>query len=587
MKSFWQFAICSTVLFPWLTGCGDSALPDTGHPLPEPPRIAKCEPGKRGGRLNLSILRDPLTFNPLMALDGSSDAVVRLLFGTLVNLDMAAQEAEPGLAESWSVTPDGKTWTFKLRKNLRWSDGQPLTADDVVFTWNDVMYNPQYNRLTYELFRTGGKNFAVTKVDDLTIQVVTPEVFAPFVEYFGCVPILPRHVLEQPTRDKKFLETYHVAIPPEKIVGAGPYVLTEFRQKQFVRLTRNPEYWAADSKGQRLPYFDEVQLNIVNTPSQATDLFLDGKSDIAEAVRRDDWPQYKRVAGKEFQMIEFGPGVERDFFWFNQNTGNDPSGKPLVDPEKLRWFRNKKFRQAMSCAIDRTRLIQEVYNGRGQAVYGFISSENKKWNKPDLKFYEYDVDQAKALLGEIGMRLIGGILVDGNGRTVEFTLFSNVENPARGKAATMIQEDLKKLGIRVNYQPVDFPALLMKVNQTFDYECALMGLGGGGFDPASQMNVLRSSEPLHQWFPYQKAPSTEWEARIDSLMDAQMHALDFEQRKKNFDQVQEIWAEELPMLCIAAPFFSAAANTRVGNLRPSLASGYHLTWNIEELYFKK
>ena len=156
----------------------------------------------------------------------------------------------------------------------------------------------------------------------------------------------------------------------------------------------------------------------------------------------------------------------------------------------------------------------------------------------------------------------------------------------RQKAALLIQEDLKKVGIRLVYTPLDFRTLVQKINGTFDYECALMGLGGGGTDPASQMNVLRSSEDLHQWFPNQKTPSTDWEARIDHLLDAQMQTLDFAKRKKDFDEVQVILADELPMIYTTAPVASAAIRADIGNVHPSVLTPFRVTWNLEELYFK-
>ncbi len=175
---------------------------------------------------------------------------------------------------------------------------------------------------------------------------------------------------------------------------------------------------------------------------------------------------------------------------------------------------------------------------------------------------------------------------DAEGNPIEIVLVSNIGNAAREKAAVMIQEDLKKIGIKVIYTPVSFEILRNKVDATFDYECALMGLGGGGVDPATQINVLRSSEELHQWFPFQKSPSTDWEARIDALMDAQMRTLDFAERKKAFDEVQVILAEELPMIYTVSPFSYAAIRADIGNVRPAALTTYRVTWNIEELYFR-
>jgi len=584
-----RVALLASVLA--LAGCGKPGGPQpAAHPLPPSPLIAKGDLGQPGGRFVIGVSAGPKTFNPLFALDASSDAVVHLLFASLVNLDWATQQPGPGLAESWSVAPDQKTWTFKLRQGVRWSDGEPLTADDVVFTWNDLMYNPEFNPVTYNLFRIGGQGFAMTKVDNITVRVVTPEVFAPFVEFFGSVPILPKHALQTAVTAKVFPAAYGLSSKPGRIVGCGPYRLKEFRLGKFTLLERNPEYWVADRQGRRLPWFDEVMFTVGGSPGSELALFLEGKSDVCDAVRPQHYAQFKQAAaGGRFQLLELGVAAERDFLWFNQNTGTDAAGKPFVNPARLKWFRNRKFRQAISCAIDRDRLVREVYGGRAQPAYGFISTENQKWNNPNIPRYGFDPARARALLAESGIqdRNGDGLMEDADGNPIEILFHSNTGNPLRERAAARIVADLQQLGIKLSYRPLDYRALVERINTTFDYECALMGLGGGGGDPASQVNVLRSSEELHQWFPRQRTPSTDWEARIDSLMDAQMRTLDFAQRKKCFDEVQVILAEELPMIYTIAPLACGAIRSDVGNLRPAVLSPYHLTWNLEELYFKK
>jgi len=573
-----------------LAGCGKPGGPQAGsHPLPPSPLIAKGEVGRPGGRFVIGASASPKTFNPLFALDTASDAIVRLLFASLVNLNWAAQQPGPGLAESWSVAPDQKTWTFKLRAGVRWSDGELFTADDVVFTWNDLMSNPEFNPTTYHLFRFGGQGLTVTKVDDLTVRVVTPEVFAPFLEFFGSVPILPKHVLQTTVTAKVFPAAYGLSSKPGRIVGCGPYRLKECRPGKFTLLERNPEYWVADRQGRRLPWFDEVMFTVSDSPGGEPAMFLEGKSDVCETVRPQHYAQFRQAAAAgRFQLLDFGVAAERDFLWFNQNTGTSAAGKPLVNPAKLKWFRNTKFRQAVSCAIDRDRLVREVYGGRAEPVYGFISTENAKWNNPNIPRYAFDLARAKALLAEISLqdRNGDGLLEDADGNRAEIQLHSNTGNPLRERAAARIVADLQQVGLKLSYQPLDYRALVEKINGTFDYECALMGLGGGGGDPASQINVLRSSEDLHQWFPRQRTPSTEWEARVDSLMDALMRTLDFAQRKKCFDEVQVILAEELPMIYTVAPLACAAIRSDVANVRPAVLSPYHLTWNLEELCFK-
>jgi peptide/nickel transport system substrate-binding protein len=574
-----------------LAGCGKSSppRPRPAHALPTPPCVSAAEPGKTGGRFVIAATGVPRTFNPLFTFDQASDAIVRMLFASLVRLDAVSQEPGPGLAESWTVAPDQKTWTLKLRKGLRWSDGEPLTAEDVVFTWNDVMYNPDLNKVTYDLFRINGVNFTVSELDETTVQVVTPEVFAPFLEFFGTVPVLPKHRLEPAVRQHRFPTVYGVDTIPDKLVGCGPYRLKDCQPGKFTLLERNSEYWVTDKQGKRLPYFDEVMFTVGGGPGTEMVLFLNGKNDVCETVRPDVYQQFKdAAASQKCQLVDMGIGVERDFLWFNQNTGTNLTGQPLVNPIRLKWFRNKKFRQAVSCAIDRERIVREVYGGRAEPARGFIGTENKKWYNPNTPRYDYDVARAEALLAEMGLdqRDKDGVRMDAASNVVEIIFSSNTGNPAREKTASLIQEDLRKVGIRLVNQPVDFKMLLQKVNATFDYECALMGLGGGAADPASQINVLRSSEELHQWFPFQRTPSTDWEARIDQLMEQQMRTLDQGARKKIFDEVQVIMAEEVPMIYLAAPVAAAAINPKVANLRPAVMVPYHLTWNIEELYFK-
>ena len=591
MKVFRRFATWFPLLVLLVPGCGRQSAPKppaTGHALPSP-LVAKCEPGQPGGRLTLVTVGSPRTFNPLLVEDNASDQVVRMLFGSLVIVDSTALEAGPGLAESWAVEPDGKTWTFKLRAGLRWSDGQPLTSEDVVFTWNEVMYNPDMNRLTYDLFRINGKNFAISKVDEVTVRVMTPEIFAPFLEYFGGVPILPKHAIGREVQERRFLSIYTPNTRPEKIVGSGPFRVKELQPGKGVLLERNPEYWCVDKAGRRLPYFDEVLLAGA-VGASPTFLFLNGHGDVCEQARVEEYAAVRSAASVgKLQVLELGVGPERDLLWFNLNTNVNAGGRPLVSPIKSKWFRDKSFRQAVSCAIDRDRLVKEVYGGRAQPVMAFIPTENKKWSNSNVPQFGYDLARARALLAGMGIqdRNGDGTLEDAGGNAIEFTLHSNTGNPAREKCAALIAGDLRRLGFKTDFQPMDFRALVAKVNETFDYECVLMGLGGGGVDPASQVNVVKSGETLHQWFPNQPAPATDWEARLDGLMDAQMRTLDFAHRKKTFDEVQAILAEQLPMIYTVAPLHLAAARADLANLRPSLLTPYRLTWNVEQLYFRK
>ena len=580
-----------------LSGCGKKAetAPQKtagSYPLPDPPLVANCKPGIPGGRLVIAEPGDPKTFNPITANESSSMDIYRFLFASLLGADSVTQEVEPGLAESWTNTPDGKTWTFKLRKNLRWSDGEPLTADDVVFTFNDVIYNPGVDNVTRDALQVDGKPFTVTKIDDLTIRVVTPDIYAPFLEGFGAgVPILPKHILAKTVADKTFASAYGINWKPEDIVGSGPFRLKEYKTAQSVLLERNPWFFEVDSNAQRLPYCDNIVFTVVPDRNAISLRFLSGECDVHDYIYANEYDHFKtESANGKFQLLEPGIGMETDFFWFNENTNVDAkTGQPCVDPKKLKWFRNVKFRQACAYAIDRDSLIRSVFSGRAIPNYGFVTPGNKKWFNPDIPQYPHDLARARELLKEIGIedRNGDGMLEDADGNTIEFVFNTNIENNSRMKAAVLIQADLQKLGFKVVLQPVEFNTLIHKIDDTHEYECVLMGLFGGATDPCFQANVIRSDAYTHQWFPREKQPSTSWEARLDFLMNDLSKTLDFAGRKKDFDEVQRILAEQQPMIFTVTPYYYAAARSDIGNLRPTALSFYRVTWNAEELYFKK
>lgn len=595
-KVFAGTALVLTAVVFGLTGCGNNSATTTASntvtnaPLPEPPLVAPCAPGIRGGRLVIATYGDPKTFNPVTANEQTSEEIYRHLFASLVNLDWPSQQPIPGLAKAWTNSPDGKTWTLTLRKNLRWSDGEPLTADDVVFTWNDVIYNPDIDNVMRDAFIIGGKKFKVTKIDDLTVQVKTPAVYAPFLVNFGSVPIMPEHVLAASVKDKTFISAYGVNWDPEKIVGSGPFRLKNYQPSQSLLLERNPYFFEVDSNGQRLPYFDDIIYTVVPDFNALSLRFLSGESDTDDRIFPYEYDHFKAESAKgKFTLYEPGINLETAFFWFNENTNFNKSGKPYVDPKKLKWFRNVKFRQACSYAIDRNAILQSVYSGRGIPNYGYITPGNKLWYNPKTRKYPHDPAKAIELLKEIGIEKRNGddFLTDADGNKIEFVLNTNTGNGAREKTAVLIQADLEKIGIKVIFQPIEFNTLISKVDVTYDYECVLLSLGSGGADPSSGMNVIQSSGYTHQWFPRQKSPSTDWEARLDSLMDAQNSTLDFSERKKDFDEVQEILAEEVPMIFTVTPNYYCAMRSDIGNVRPTALSDFPATWNIEELYFKK
>jgi peptide/nickel transport system substrate-binding protein len=594
-----QMAAIGLTVAGMISGCGkksetQSDVPtpsktDASHPLPPSPLVARCEPGQPGGRVVIATIADPKTFNPITANETSSTDIIMKLFSGLVWIDAPTQEIYPSLAESWSVEPDNKTWTFHLRKGVRWSDGQPFTADDVVFTW-EVIYNPAIINVTVDQFRIDGKDFAVSKVDDYTVKVVTPAIYAPFLQFFGVVQIIPKHILADAVKEKRFEAAYGVSTKPEDLVCCGPFRLKEYKQGQYVFLERNPEFWEVDKKGQRLPYLDNVVYTIVPDMNAMSLRFLHGEADLQEIVRPEEYDRFKEEAAKgKFQLLDLGLASEHDVITFNENAGtNSKTGKPIVDPVKLKWFRNTKFRQAISYAIDRQAIVESALGGRGAPNYSFVPVQSKQWYNPNIMTYPHDMAKALALLREIGIKDRGdGTLADAEGHPIAFTLNTNTGNDRRQKTAVIVQEDLKRLGIQLIYQPLDFNTIIDKYTVSFDYDCILLGWAGGPPDPVYAMNILKSSGFTHEWYPREPKPSTEWEARIDFLIDAQLKTLDQPERKKYYDEVQAILAEQMAMIPTVSTEACSAARSDLGNIRGTTLDPNRLIWNLEEIYYEK
>ena len=410
INSFFSLRIFAFLALVLLSSCGRQNTPanksTAAIPLPSPPCVVNCEPGAPGGRLVIATFGDPKTFNPITANESSSEQIYRLLFWKLINMDLPTSEPKPGLAESWSVAPDQRTWTFKLRQNLFWSDGQPLTADDVVFTFNRAIYDPAVPNSVADQCSIDKTNFTVSKIDALTVQIVTPAIYAPLLESLDGVYIIPQHVLQKAVDQKRFASAFGVDSQPADVVGSGPFRLKAFKQGEYTLLERNPYFLESDKAGQRLPYLDTVIFPVVPNQHAVSLQFLAGKSDINEHVMPDEFLHYQEDAKKgKFQLLDLGIGPEKLFFWPNQNPNTNPkTGKPYVDPKKLKLFRDVKFRQALAYSVDRASIVKAVYDGRAEPNYGYITSANPKWRNPNVKTYPYDLDKARALLAEIGIK---------------------------------------------------------------------------------------------------------------------------------------------------------------------------------------
>lgn len=561
------FLLCSFILAATPAGVNGAVMP------------------RYGGAIFLATTSDPRSFNPILAKESSTTLMTRHMFEGLTTMDPFTLKVIPALAERWEADPGGLVWTFHLRKGLLWSDGVALTAADVAFTFNDLIFNDDVPNSARDIFTLEGKPIRVEAVDAQTVRFILPVPFAPFLRSLG-QEILPRHVLVEAVRAKKFAFTWGIDARPDTIVGTGPYRLAEYQPGRRVVFRANPYYWKKAVDGARLPYIPKIEYVIVPGTDVELLKFIEGSLD-AYTLRGMDYPLLKpQESARGFTVYDLGPDMGTSFITFNQNPGNNPvSGKPYVVARKRAWFTDIRFRQAVAHAVDKQRIIEIVKNGLGYPQDSPESPAAGFFYCADVRKYTYDLDAARELLAAMGFadKDGDGILEDGDGLKLEFNLYTNADSTERADVAAIIRSDLERVGMKVNLQLVEFNTLVAKLTSTYDWDAVILGLTGG-VDPHFGQNVWRSSGQLHLWNPRQAAPATAWEKRVDDIFSAGVQEFNEDKRKVLYDEYQKIVAEELPVVYTALGAQLMAVKDRFGNLKPSPLGGvFH---NIEEIYIK-
>lgn len=553
---------------------------------PEDSDVFQAQCGQRGGTIVFSTTSNPKSFNPIVAKETSTTAITGHFFEGLTTTNGITLEVEPNLARSWSVSEDGKVWTFYLRNDVKWFDGRPFTSDDVVFTFRKLIFNPNIPTSARDIFTVDGKILRVEKVDTYTVKFILPRKFAPFLRAMS-QEILPKHALCDTVERGEFNYHWGLDTKPEDIIGTGPFKLAEYLPGERIVLIRNPDYWNKDRCGNKLPYLEKIIYLIVQNQDVSLLKFQQGELDYY-SLRGQDYPILKpQEKDGNFTIFNSGPAFGTNFLVFNQNTAINPkTKKTYISPTKLSWFTELKFRKAVAYAIDKQSIINIVMNGLGSAQHSSMSPSSGFFYNPRVTKYEYNLAKAKALLKEIGIydRDNDGFAEDSKGEVIEFNLFTNAGNTVRIQIANIIRKDLEKLGFKVNFVPLEFNQLVTKLDSTFDWDAVIIGLTGG-IEPHFGNNVWSSSGHLHMWNPRQKHPASKWEARIDKIFNEGVQELDNQKRKILYDEWQEIVAKHLPFIYTVLPANIFAVRNKFGNLYPTSYGGaFH---NLEEIYIKE
>ena len=547
---------------------------------------------------------DPATFN--YALIQESPNISAFTYEGLATLNGVTKEIEPSLAESWEISEDNLRYVFTLREGLKWSDGEALTVDDVVFSFNDIYMNKRIPTYTQDALKIGlSQAFPkVRKLDNRRVEFVLPEPFSPFLGSIAAgVGIMPEHALRKAVETNQvdgkpqFLSTWGVGTDPKKIIVNGPYKIESYTPNERMIFRRNPYYWRKDGQGNQQPYIERVVWQIVESGETALMQFRSGGLDFLE-IGASTFQLLKREEKKgNFSIQNAGPDSGTVFISFNLNKGSR-NGKPLVDPIKSRWFNNVTFRQAIAYAIDRQAIINNTLRGLGETQNSPVSVPSPYYLSPEegLKTYDYNPQKSKELLLKAGFKYNSqGQLLDDRGNRVRFTLLAQAGS-RRPTVTPKIQQDLGKIGIKLDLQYLDFGVLGNKISNTLDWECRYGGITGG-IEPADGYNVWAVDGNFHSFnqkpqagqAPIEGWEASDWEKKIHQLYIQGARESDEEKRKAIYAETQRITQENLPFIYLFNSLALAAARNTVENLKYTSifpAPSNHI-WNIYELKVAK
>lgn len=534
--------------------------------------------GIPGGVLYESITNDPKTFNLLVAeRDAETLGVVSHMYDPLLDYDYVRHEFIPRCASA-EIIPDEEAGTlsvvYTLREDLYWSffgkeEKIPVTSDDVIFWYNEIEGDPAFHSSAYnsrfvEMEDGTTAEITVEKIDDKRFAFHLPRMDANALlstnRIFG--PAFIFREAKERGGTRAVLDLFSVASDPRQIPSMGMWFLVEYTPGQRLVYRRNPDYWNKDGNGFPAPYPEEKTVQIV--PDQNTQflLFKQGRQDFY-SLRPEDVDEMLSQDNPDYTVFRADGSLGATFWTFNQNPINQE--KPFY-----RWFTQKEFRQAMSCLLNRDRIISQTFRGLADPKYDFFPEPNLFYN-PDITLqYRFDHEAAAALLAECGMQKdAAGILRDAEGNAVEFDLTITADSSVATDIASIIADECAKAGIRIRIRALDFQKMIEQLTSTYDWQSVIVGLGAN-YWPSQGSNVWPSDGNLHVWYPLQKTPATEWEARIDFLYNEGCFTPDEEKAKAIWDEYQTILLEQCPLIYL---------------VRPQSFLAVHNRWDFSNVYF--
>ncbi len=556
--------------------------PPDPNPIPDGALSIEVE-GTRGATLHYAQPGEPGTFNPVAAQDTRSILATSLFTATLLEWDHSAQKAVPGVAESWEVSEDGLGVTLKLRSGLRFADGEPVEAQDVLFSLQQLTAEETRSPIKTALLFEGQTLVAdSSSPDQIRIQLGTAD--AAFEYFLAQVPVLPEHVLTG--LEGGIQSAWNLETEPDRMTGLGPFRIESHSPGNQTTYRRNPHYWKVDSEGRRLPYLDRLIVHYIPDVNNQVLRVQTGDLDLIDTALPPTSFQLLEESGAEVQVVDAGASSKLSLFWFNLNRPS-PGGQTGASEEKSVWFEDLAFRRAVYAAIDLDEIVRLVFLGRATPASSLSPPSNQLWGTP-APAPVHGTSLARDILRTAGYtwKTEEGreVLYDSRGRLVRFEILTTPEE-SHSRMAAMIQEDLSRIGIQASLRQEEFRSIGSRVMGSRQYDSVLASFQLP-VEPSDYSNFLGSNGQMHLWNPRQKNAATAWERQIDELMSQQRSNLDPMSRIQAFESIQNLMSDNLPVMPIVHWNALVASRSRVRNLRPSPVFPFAL-WNVWELYIEE
>lgn len=531
---------------------------------------------RRGGTLTVALRSDIKTFLPLAAMDEPTRTVLGLCHCGLVRTNGRSHRLEGLLAENWQMRDAGRRITIRLREGLRFSDARPVTSQDVEFTvrahLDERTASPQRDALI-----VGGRPVEVRVLDarNMEFRLAAPTALAE--RFLDELAILPKHVLGDRLAEGRLASAWGIDTRPSHLVASGPFRVANYQPGREVTLERNPHFWKRGAGGIRLPYLDRVRFVFTAGEDAQLARLVARECDVVLNVGAGNTALVERYAQeRSLELLDLGAGLDAVYLLFNLDGQRE-----RVSP----WLGDARLRAAVAGMVDRASIARLVYAKRAVPMGAYASPGRGIWSNSRIPVQGADVNRWRNVLRTSGYRWdAGGALQTAQGTVIRMTLVVNSANPAYGQIAAIVAADLKRLGVVVTVAPLEFRSFVDRVMKQRDFDLAVMPLRSSNADPMADMNVLMSSGSLHLWNLGPGAQRTAWEQEIDRLMQAQAEKTDTATRKKLFDRVQEILAEQTPLTPLVSPHTIVAVRKGLANFQPSVLSNAAL-WNAEEIFW--